>query len=99
MRTPAFALTILCLAGCATASPAPVETPPLAPIPAPPIPPACRPDLLTKLARPDFLPETMTVRDGLNQGAADRALALENAVKGDALQACVRALLDQRTTR
>ena len=41
----------------------------------------------------------MTVRDGLNQGAADRALALENAVKGDALQACVRALLDQRTTR
>jgi len=38
----------------------------------------------------------MTVRDGLQSGAADRALALTNAVQGDALQACIVALLGQK---
>ena len=96
MRTLPCVLTILCLAGCATVSPAPVETPQPAPVPPPPIPAECRPELLNRLARPFPLPEALSVREALQNGVEDRALALTNALAGDGLQACVRALIEQR---
>ena len=101
MRMLACALMTLCLAACATASPAPVATPPPAPVvtPLPPIPPTCRPDLLTPAARPGPLPEVMTVRDGLMIGVADRALALTNALLSGELQACVSDLIAQRSAQ
>jgi len=96
VRTVLCVLMTLCLAACATRSPAPVAMLEPAPAPPKPIPPECRPELLNRLARPAPLPEAMTVRDGLQSGAADRALALTNAVQGDALQACIVALLGQK---
>ena len=99
MRTLPCVLTTLCLAACATASPAPVATIEPAPLPPPPIPAACRPELLNRLARPLPLPEALSVREALQIGVEDRALALVNAVAGDDLQACVRALIEQRVTQ
>lgn len=95
MRLLVCALTTLCLASCATASPAPVVTPPPAPPPKP-IPTSCRADLLTPPNRPEPLPPVMTVRDGLATGAADGVLALTNAILAGELQSCVRDLLAQR---
>lgn len=42
------------------------------------------------------LPEALTVREGLQTGAADRGLAVENADLVSGLQACVRGLIGSR---
>ena len=89
-------MMILCLAACATHSPAPVAIPEPVRLPPPPIPAECRPELLNRILRPALLPEAMTVRDGLSAGADDRALASTNADVGEGLQACVVALIGQR---
>lgn len=96
MRTLPCVLMILCLGACETVSPAPVATPLPASLPPPPIPEACRPELLNRLARPFPLPEALSVREALQIGVEDRSLALTNAITGDGLQACVRALIEQR---
>lgn len=52
---------------------------------------------MTPLGRPAVLPEAMTVRDALIAWPADRALALTNALISGELQACVTALVAQRS--
>jgi hypothetical protein len=89
-------LMILSLAGCATRSPAPAETPEPVRLPPPPIPAECRPELLNTILRPALLPEALSVREALSVGADDRARATTNADIGDDLQACVQALISQR---
>lgn len=96
MRMGLCVLMILSLAGCATASRAPVAIPEPVRLPPPPIPAGCRPELLNVILRPTLLPEVVSVREALSAGAADRALASTNADIGEDLQACVRALISQR---
>ena len=86
---------VLCLALRNSACLNSLLPPPLAPPPQP-IPAECRSELMAPPVRPTPLPTTLTAREGLRTGAADRASTVSNANQVDSLQACISALLAQR---